>query len=244
LLTRERASKSATHVLSCWSCVCYDQANSDKAAKALDAQLAELNAKFDQAQRDIQELNGAKSRAQAEGSDLGRKLEEAESQLNQLAKAKQALTKSLEDAKAALEEESRVRQKVQGEARNLNADLEQAREQLEEEQSGRADLQRLLQKANAEAANWKQKCESGEGGVRSEEVEDLKKKLGAKLLDAESQLEAALTKSAGLEKVNHRLRGEIDDLTIEVERVSIETSIITELAVSTQLRIVLLQNKI
>jgi len=98
--------------------------------------------------------------------------------------------------------------------------LEQAREQLEDEQSGRADLQRLLQKANGEAANWRQKCESGEGGVRSEEVEELKKKLSAKLLETESQLEAALAKAASLEKNNNRLKGELEDLTIEVERVS------------------------
>ena len=38
---------------------------------------------------------------------------------------------------------------------------------MEEEQTGRADLQRLVQKANSEAAMWRQKCESGEGGVRS-----------------------------------------------------------------------------
>lgn len=203
------------------------QSNADKATKALEAQVNELNAKLDQTQREIQELNGAKSKAQAEASDTGRKLEEAESQLNQLTKAKQALSKSLEDTKAALEEETRLRQKAQGEARNLQGDLQSARDQLEEEQSGRADLQRLLQKANAEAANWRQKCESGEGGVRSEELEDLKKKLGAKLLDAESQLEAALTKAASLEKNNNRLKGELEDLTIEVERVSIKRRNVT-----------------
>jgi chromosome segregation ATPase len=109
-----------------------------------------------------------------------------------------------------------VRQKAQGELRNLQADLEQAREQLEEEQSGRADLQRLLQKANAEASTLKQKLESGEGGVRSEELEELKRKLGAKLLDTESQLEAALTKAASLEKNNNRLKGELEDLSIQV----------------------------
>ena len=196
------------------------QSNSDKAAKQLDAQLNELNAKFDQAQREVQELNNSKSRAQAEGSDLGRKLEEAESQLNQLTKAKQALSKSLEELKAALEEEARLRQKAQGEARNLAADLQGARDQLEEEQSARSDQQRLLQKANAEAASWRQKAENGEGGVRSEEVEELKKKIGAKLLDTESQLEAALSKAASLEKNNNRLKGELEDLSIEVERVS------------------------
>ena len=92
---------------------------------------------------------------------------------------------------------------------------------MEEEQSGRADLQRLVQKANSEAALWRQKCESGEGGVRSEEMEEMKKKFTARLLETESQLEAALSKAASMDKANHRLRGELEDLSIEVERVSI-----------------------
>ena len=132
---------------------------------------------------------------------------------------RQALTKSLEDAKGIAEEETRLRQKLASENRNLQADIDQARDQLEEEQSGRADLQRLVQKANTEANMWKQKCESGEGGASSAEMEDLKKKLNAKLMDTESQLEAALSKSAALDKNNNRLKGELEDLTIEVERV-------------------------
>ena len=90
---------------------------------------------------------------------------------------------------------------------------------MEEEQGGRAELQRLLQKANAEAVLWKQKCESGEGGVRSEEVEDLKRKLTIRLQDAESQMDASTQKAAGLEKANQKLRGELEDLTIEIDRV-------------------------
>ena len=65
---------------------------------------------------------------------------------------------------------------------------------------------------------WKQKFESGEGGVRSEEMEEMKRKLNARLQEAEQQLEAAHTKINSLEKVKGRLNGEIEDLMIEVER--------------------------
>jgi len=191
---------------------------SDKTVKALEAQIAELQAKLDQALREIQELNSQKSKAQAESSDLGHKLEEAESQLNQVAKAKQALQKSFEEAKGSLEEESRVRAKLQGETRNLQADLGSLRDQLEEEQSSRGDLQRLITKANNEAAEWRRKCESGEGGVSSEALEELKRKLSVKLQETESLLEAAQTKAGSLEKANHRMRGELEDLSVEVER--------------------------
>lgn len=186
----------------------------------MEAQLSEVNSKLDEASRNINDVGGAKGRLQAENAELTRQLEEAESQVNQLTKAKQNLSKSLEEAKTNLEEESRVRAKLQGEVRNLQADCDQAREQLEEEQEGRADLQRLLTKANNEINVWRHKLESGEGGVRSEELDELKRKFNAKLADAESQLEAAQSKCSSLEKARTRLQGELEDVMIEVERVS------------------------
>jgi peptidoglycan hydrolase CwlO-like protein len=107
----------------------------------------------------------------------------------------------------------------QAEHRSLQGDLEHVREQYEEEQENRANLQRLLQKAQNEANEWKRKAESGEGGVRSEEFDDLKKKLGARIADLEGQLEAANAKANSLEKARSRLQGEIDDIVVEMERV-------------------------
>jgi hypothetical protein len=45
-------------------------------------------------------------------------------------------------------------------------------------------------------------------------------KLTARLLEAEQMAEAANAKVNGLEKDKYRLQGEIDDLLVEVERVS------------------------
>jgi myosin heavy subunit len=194
------------------------KAAADKLAKQLEGQLSEANSKIDESTRNITELSSAKSKNQSEAADLGRQLEEAESQLSQLTKAKQALQKQLEEAKAALEEEGRMRSKLQGENRNLTSDLDQLRDQIEEEQEGRADLQRLLTKANGEIQIWRQKFESGEGGVRSEEMDELKRKMNAKLQEVEGQLEAALSKAGSLDKAKNRLQGEIEDLMIEVER--------------------------
>lgn len=83
-----------------------------------------------------------------------------------------------------------ARQRLQSELRNLNADLDTLRDQLEEEQEARSDLQRQLSRANAEAQEWRSKYES-EGLARAEELEDAKRKLQAKLADAEQDAEAA-----------------------------------------------------
>ena len=87
--------------------------------------------------------------------------------------------------------------------RSLQTAMDRLREQLDEEQEARSDLQRQLTRANNEAAVWRQKFESGEGGIRPEEMDELKKKLAARIQDGEAQLEAALAKVVGLEKAKN-----------------------------------------
>ena len=197
--------------------------SADKLSKQLENQLNEVNAKLDDGNRRVQEVESSKSRLTAENAELTRQLEEAESQVNQLTKSKQSAQKQLDEVRNNYEEENRQRMKLQGEVRNLNSDIEQLRDNLEEEQEGRADMQRALTKVVNEANVWRQKCQSGEGGVRSEELDDLKRKMGAKLAETESQLEAAHSKCNSLEKAKNRLQGELEDVMIEVERVKKNT---------------------
>ena len=56
------------------------------------------------------------------------------------------------------------------------------------------------------------------GLARTEELEEAKRKLAAKLTEAEEQVEAALNKCNSLEKVKARLQGEVEDLMVDVER--------------------------
>jgi len=190
---------------------------SEKMSKQVEAQISELNGRLDAATREISDLQSAKNRAASESADLTRQLEEAEHRVGQLTKEKTSLTAQLEEAKRSLEDETRARQKLASECRNLNADLDALREQLEEEQDGRSDLQRQLSKANTEAQQWRSKFES-EGTARAEELEESKRKLQAKLSDAEQAAEAAMLKVQALEKAKSRLQGELEDLMIDVER--------------------------
>ena len=70
--------------------------------------MAELNAKIDESNRTISDLQGTKSRMQHENTDVVRQLEEAESRISQLNKERQALQQQLDDARRSLEEETRV----------------------------------------------------------------------------------------------------------------------------------------
>ena len=82
-----------------------------------------------------------------------------------------------------------------------------------------ADMKKHLLKANNELSALKAKFENGEGGIASAEVEELKRKHHNRLHELESQLEESQSKCSSLEKTRTRLQGELEDLTVEAERV-------------------------
>jgi len=93
------------------------------------------------------------------------------------------------------------------------------KEQLEDSRETTADIQRQLTKAVGEAAQLRQKAEVADEGIRPEELEDLKRKMGVRLQDSESQLEAALTKAVSMEKAKNRLQVELEALAEDLEKV-------------------------
>jgi len=101
----------------------------------------------------------------------------------------------------------------------LQATIEQMKEQLEDSRESTADIQRQLSKAVSEAAALRQKADVAEEGIRPEELEDLKRKMGVRLQDSESQLEAALTKAVSMEKAKNRLQVELEALAEDLEKV-------------------------
>lgn len=132
-----------------------------------------------------------------------------------------------------------------GKFRNLEHEIDNIREHLEEEAEAKADIQRQLSKANAEAQLWRTKYES-EGVARIEELEEAKyarsfefrvfkpfhsivflfihsffffrRKLQARLAEAEETIESLNQKVIALEKTKQRLATEVEDLQLEVDR--------------------------
>ncbi|XP_069700200.1 myosin heavy chain, muscle isoform X6 [Periplaneta americana] len=196
-----------------------DKAAAEKVAKQLQHQLNEVQGKLDESNRTLNDFDAAKKKLSIENSDLLRQLEEAESQVSQLSKLKISLTTQLEDTKRLADEESRERATLLGKFRNLEHDLDNLREQVEEEAEGKADIQRQLSKANAEAQLWRSKYES-EGVARAEELEEAKRKLQARLAEAEETIESLNQKVVALEKTKQRLATEVEDLQLEVDRAS------------------------
>ncbi|XP_062547760.1 myosin heavy chain, muscle-like [Armigeres subalbatus] len=196
-----------------------EKAAQEKIAKQLQHTLNEVQGKLDETNRTLNDFDAAKKKLSIENSDLLRQLEDAESQVSQLSKIKISLSQQLEDTKRLADEEARERATLLGKFRNLEHDLDNLREQVEEEAEGKGDIQRQLSKSNAEAQLWRSKYES-EGVARAEELEEAKRKLQARLAEAEETIESLNQKCIALEKTKQRLSTEVEDLQLEVDRAS------------------------
>merc|ERR1711930_44896 len=116
--------------------------------------------------------------------------------------------------KRALEEETKAKAALAHAVQAGRHDNDLLREQYEEEQEAKAELQRSLSKANAEVASWRTKYET-DAIQRTEELEEAKKKLAAKLQEMEELVESTQAKCASLEKTKVRQLGEIEDLQVD-----------------------------
>nr|XP_061779858.1 myosin-7-like [Nerophis lumbriciformis] len=193
------------------------KANAEKNCRLYEDQMNEAKAKAEELQRQLNDSSNLKARAQAESAEMGRKLEERESTVSQLQRAKTSFGQNAEDLKKQLEEEAKAKNALAHALQSSRHDCDLLREQYDEEQEAKAEMQRALSKANAEVAQWRTKYET-DAIQRTEELEEAKKKLVARLQEVEETMEASNAKCSSLEKTKHRLQTEIEDLAIDLER--------------------------
>uniref|UniRef100_A0A2K6V733 Myosin heavy chain 16 n=1 Tax=Saimiri boliviensis boliviensis TaxID=39432 RepID=A0A2K6V733_SAIBB len=191
--------------------------NAEAHVRKLEDSLSEANAKVAELERNQAEINAIRTRLQAENSELSREYEESQSRLNQILRIKTSLTSQVDDYKRQLDEESKSRSTAVVSLANTKHDLDLLKEQLEEEQGGKSELQRLVSKLNTEVTTWRTKYET-DAIQRTEELEETKRKLAARLQEAEEAAETAQARAASLEKNKQRLQAEVEDLTIDLEK--------------------------
>uniref|UniRef100_A0A2K5H7N6 Uncharacterized protein n=1 Tax=Colobus angolensis palliatus TaxID=336983 RepID=A0A2K5H7N6_COLAP len=191
--------------------------NAEAHVRKLEDSLSEANAKVAELERNQAEINAIRTRLQAENSELSREYEESQSRLNQILRIKTSLTSQVDDYKRQLDEESKSRSTAVVSLANTKHDLDLVKEQLEEEQGGKSELQRLVSKLNTEVTTWRTKYET-DAIQRTEELEETKRKLAARLQEAEEAAETAQARAASLEKNKQRLQAEVEDLTIDLEK--------------------------
>ncbi|XP_025060351.1 myosin-16 [Alligator sinensis] len=191
--------------------------NSEAHVRKLEDSLSETNARLSEMEKNQAEINAIRTRLQAENSELSREHEEVQSRFTQVVRMKTSLTSQVEEFKRQLDEESKSRSTAVVSLANTKHDLDLMKEQMEEEQESKSELQRLVSKLNTEVTTWRTKYET-DAIQRTEELEETKRKLAARLQEAEETAEAAQARVASMEKAKQRLQIEVEDLTLDLEK--------------------------
>jgi len=168
--------------------------------------------------RALNEAESTKKRLDVESQDLNRQIEELEAAVNQCSKNKSSLNTQLEDTKALGDNESKDKAALLTKFKSISTELENYREKMENEAMRKSDTMKALSKAHAEIQLWRSRFET-EGMGRIEELEGGRSKLQAKIMEAEEAVESLQTRIANNEKSKNRLATELDDISMEYERV-------------------------
>merc|ERR1712183_1154870 len=202
------------------------KAELDKTGKLLQGSIVDSNTRLDEMARALNEAESTKKRLQVENQDLNRQIEELEAAIANMNKGKISVTTQLEDTKSLADAEAKDRAALLTKFKMLSTDLENLREKLENEAMRKSDAMKALSKAQAEIQLWKSRYET-EGLGRIEELEGARNKLQAKIVENEELVDVLQTKVANAEKSKGRLGSDLDDISMEYERIH-AAALITE----------------
>merc|ERR1712002_980932 len=202
------------------------KAELDKQGKLLQGSIVDANTRMDEMARALNEAESSKKRLICENQDLNRQIEEGENAVATANKNKISLTTQLEDTKRLANAEAKDRAALLTKYKNMSTELENLKEKIENEHMRKSDALKALSKAQAEIQLWRSRYET-EGMGRIEELEGGRSKLQARIVEAEENVDSLQTKIANVEKSKARLAADLDEISMEYERVH-AAALITE----------------
>merc|ERR1719495_540766 len=202
------------------------KAELDKQGKLLQGSIVDANTRLDEMARALNEAESSKKRLLCENQDLNRQIEEGENAVANANKNKISLTTQLEDTKALANAEAKDRAALLTKYKNMSTELENLKEKIENEHMRKSDALKALSKAQAEIQLWRSRYET-EGMGRIEELEGGRSKLQARIVEAEELVDVLTTKVANAEKSKTRMTADLDEISMEYERVH-AAALITE----------------
>merc|ERR1719244_86790 len=202
------------------------KAEMDKNGKLLQGSIADAHTKLDELARALNEADSQKKRLEVEKLDLERQIEEGELAMASLNKNKISLTTQLEDTKRMADSEARDRSALLTKYKHMSTELESIKEKIDDEHMRKSDALKQLSKAQAEIQLWRSRFET-EGLGHVEELEASRGKLQAKIVESEELVDVLTTKVANAEKSKTRMTADLDDISMEYERVH-AAALITE----------------
>merc|ERR1712226_1595969 len=202
------------------------KAEMDKNGKLLQGSIVDCHTKLDEMARALNEADSQKKRLEVEKLDLERQIEEGEAAMAALNKNKISLTTQLDDTKRMADSEARDRSAMLTKYKHMSTELEAVKEKIEDEHQRKSDALKQLSKAQAEIQLWRSRYET-EGLGRVVELEMTRNKLQARIAEAEETVDSMQSKIANAEKSKSRMQTDLEDISMEYERVH-AAAIITE----------------
>merc|ERR1719447_1316800 len=202
------------------------KAEMDKNGKLLQGSIVDCHTKLDEMARALNEADSQKKRLEVEKLDLERQIEEGEAAMAALNKNKISLTTQLDDTKRMADSEARDRSAMLTKYKHMSTELEAVKEKIEDEHQRKSDAMKQLSKAQAEIQLWWSRYET-EGLGRVDELEMARNKLQARIAEAEETVDSLQAKIANAEKSKSRMQSDLEEISMEYERVH-AAAIITE----------------
>merc|ERR1712142_655889 len=202
------------------------KAELDKQGKLLQGSIVDSNNRLDEMARALNEAESTKKRLLVENQDLNRQIEELENGIANANKLKTSLITQVEDTKALADAEAKDRAALLTKYKAMSTELENVKEKIENEHMRKADALKALSKAQAEVQLWRSRFET-EGLGRVDELEMARNKLQARIAEAEETVDSLQSKIANAEKSKSRMQADLEEISMEYERVH-AAAIITE----------------
>merc|ERR1712002_838698 len=190
----------------------------------------------------IDSLNASKVKSEKDKSGLELDLRDARLDLEDAVKGKAELDKQgkllqaaivdsntrCDEMARALNEAESTKKRLQVENQDLNRQIEELENAIANMNKAmrKSDALKALSKSQAEIQLWKSRFET-EGMGRIEELESARNKLQSKIVENEELVDVLSTKVANAEKSKGRLAADLDDISMEYERVH-AAALITE----------------
>ena len=196
------------------------KASAEKSHKNLLNTLNEQAKKIEEANLNLNDIEGHKKKISGENADLLRQLQEMENSANMLAKLKHSLGDQLTEARAVADNEAKERQSLLGKFRNAEHEVAGMNDHYEEEVASKENIARQLNKALGEADMLRVKYEK-EGLAKAEELEMAKLKMQACLPEADST--ADQLKAKQFDRIVGKWKGKVDSIGMDLDSAQKET---------------------
>ncbi|XP_071814325.1 uncharacterized protein [Apostichopus japonicus] len=189
---------------------------SERKRKNLEAQLSELNVRLQEVERARTDATEKVTKLQSENETLSVQLEESETKGGQAQRSSTSLVAQLAEVQENLNEETRQKLSLSSKVRELEETKESLQDQLDEEEQAKSNLGRQVTTLQTQLADARRKQE--EDSKSLEQVEENLKKANRENDENVNRIAEMTAAHEKLLKTKNRLQGELDDITLDLEK--------------------------